>query len=138
MAVNEAGGIRTPTRRIKSPVCCRYTTTPSLVGDSVSNDFSPASLCSSVISRVARDGIEPPPPLYQNDMLPLHHRAAKVGREALESSSAVLQTAAKPSQLPTQRKKARCLGDTGLSGFPNQFLARRHQRKGIWAIGFAE
>ena len=47
------------------------------------------------------------------------------GREALESSSAVLQTAARPSQLPAQigfvvgvarsmrtRKKARCLGDT--------------------------
>ena len=48
-----------------------------------------------------------------------------VGREALESSSAVLQTAARPSQLPAQigfvvgvarsmrtRKKARCLRDT--------------------------
>ena len=38
----------------------------------------------------------------------------EVGREALESSSAVLQTAARPSQLPAQvvvveaRKKARC------------------------------
>jgi hypothetical protein len=30
-----------------------------------------------------------------------------VGREALESSSAVLQTAARPSQLPAQTKKAR-------------------------------
>jgi hypothetical protein len=29
-----------------------------------------------------------------------------VGREALESSSAVLQTAARPSQLPAQTKKA--------------------------------
>ena len=46
-----------------------------------------------------------------------------VGREALESSSAVLQTAARPSQLPAHvglfwgcpmwtRKKARCLCDT--------------------------
>ena len=49
-----------------------------------------------------------------------------VGREALESSSAVLQTAARPSQLPAHlefvvgvarsvraRKKARCLRDIG-------------------------
>ncbi len=28
LAMSEAGGIRTPTRRSKSPVCCRYTTTP--------------------------------------------------------------------------------------------------------------
>ena len=27
--------------------------------------------------RVARGGIEPPPPLYQNDMLPLEHRAVR-------------------------------------------------------------
>ena len=49
--------------------------------------------------------------------------SAQVGREALESSSAVLQTAARPSQLPAHvglfwgcpiwtRKKARCLSDT--------------------------
>lgn len=35
--------------------------------------------------------------------------AVQVGREALESSSAVLQTAARPSQLPAQKKKARHL-----------------------------
>lgn len=32
------------------------------------------------------------------------HAARKVGQEALESSSAVLQTAAKPSQLPARRR----------------------------------
>ena len=36
---------------------------------------------------------------------PLDERAVAVGREALESSSAVFQTAATPSQLPTQRKR---------------------------------
>src|SRR5688572_21280065 len=52
------------------------------------------------------------------------HRVRKVGREALESSSAVLQTAAKPSQLPARdqglgalatrpRKKARRRVDAG-------------------------
>ena len=34
-------------------------------------------------------------------------RVEPVGREALESSSAVFQTAANPSQLPTQKEKAR-------------------------------
>jgi hypothetical protein len=35
------------------------------------------------------------------------HRVRRVGREALESSSAVLQTAARPSQLPAQSSRAR-------------------------------
>ena len=39
----------------------------------------------------------------------------KVGQEALESSSAVLQTAAKPSQLPARKNKKRpgVTNDTG-------------------------
>ena len=37
-----------------------------------------------------------------------------VGREVLESSSPGFQPGATPSQLPTQTKKARRLGDTGL------------------------
>src|SRR5262245_34967160 len=40
--------------------------------------------------------------------------ARTVDREALESSSAAFQTAARPSQLPIQTKKARCRCDTGL------------------------
>jgi hypothetical protein len=45
---------------------------------------------------------------------PIDERAAAVGREVLEPSSAVLQTAAKPSQLPAQTKKARHLAMPGL------------------------
>lgn len=51
----------------------------------------------------------------------------RVGLEALESSSADFQTAANPSQLPTQdredtaaNEKARCRGDTGLGRWSPQ------------------
>ena|GEM_PF-5567486 len=43
-----------------------------------------------------------PPPLSSRGRIKIR---PTVGREALESSSAVLQTAAKPSQLPTQQKR---------------------------------
>ena len=41
---NRAGGTRTLTCRIKSPVCCRYTTTPMLVGRMRFNRVNIASL----------------------------------------------------------------------------------------------
>jgi hypothetical protein len=46
------------------------------------------------------------PRLERPESGPIDERASSVGREALESSSAVLQTAARPSQLPAQTKKA--------------------------------
>ena len=64
---------------------------------------------------------------------PIDERAVSartVGREALESSSAAFQTAARPSQLPTQTKKARCRCDTGLREAPFGFEAERQQRSG--------
>jgi hypothetical protein len=51
---------------------------------------------------------------------PIDERAA-VGREALESSSAVLQTAAKPSQLPTQQKRPVCRVTPGLGSHVRSF-----------------
>ncbi len=45
-APNGAGGTRTHTCRIKSPVCCRYTTTPCLVGRMRFNRVNIASLLS--------------------------------------------------------------------------------------------
>ena len=67
-----------------------------------------------------REGIEPSLPHYECGVVPLDHQCLlSVGREALESSSAVLQTAARPSQLPAQvvqektRKKPDVAGDTG-------------------------
>lgn len=53
-----------------------------------------------------------------------------VGREALESSSAVLQTAATPSQLPAQTKKAGHLATPGLEKRHLQVGCGRHKRNG--------
>ena len=66
--------------------------------------------------RVGPGGVEPPPGGYRPPVLPLNHgpdrrrgrsgrsgRSPEVGRVALESTSAVLQTAARPSQLPARR-----------------------------------
>ena len=66
------------------------------------------------------EGVEPSSGPYKEPALAVELRAigaggaTSVGREALESSSAAFQTAARPSQLPTQTKKARCRCDTGL------------------------
>ena len=55
-----------------------------------------------------------PEPIDERAVFCVRFLIRAVGREALESSSAVLQTAAKPSQLPTRgeslppQKKARC------------------------------
>ena len=60
---------------------------------------------------VGPEGLEPSPRWLRarhaaaNTWIP-RHTVQTVGREALESSSAVLQTAANPSQLPAQKKKA--------------------------------
>ena len=56
-----------------------------------------------------------------------------MGREALESSSAVLQTAARPSQLPAQQKKPGVDVTPGLysrdgMGHPSQAQGERRQR----------
>ena len=75
-------------------------------------------------------------PLDERGML-CAHRVRKVGREALESSSAVLQTAAIPSQLPalgsglSSTKKARCRCDTGLCVFPAEY-GQVSQAQGEW------
>ncbi len=79
----------------------------------------------------------------------LHSLCEVVGWEALESSSAVLQTTAKPSQLPAQialrwefalsndpkikaRKKARCLRDTEPSKL--KAIAKRVSQSGLKAL----
>jgi hypothetical protein len=60
----------------------------------------------------------PPTKAAENAALHMTLCDIKAGREALESSSAALQTAAIPSQLPTQNKKARHLVVTpGLASF---------------------
>lgn len=74
---HEAGGTRTPARLGKSQGCCRYTTTSQRSRCGVCRVPSVPSLfpvCGT--DPVARGGVEPPPPPYQSDMLPLHHRAA--------------------------------------------------------------
>jgi len=58
-----------------------------------------------------------------------------VGREALESSSAVLQTAANPSQLPAQQKRPGVAWRLALCGSKR---VRCHKRKGNSARDRAE
>ena len=64
-------------------------------------------------------------------------RRAQVGRGALESPSAALQTAAIPSQLPAQRKKPGVASDTGLLLIVPRALAKCHKRKGCPVSVFA-
>ena len=54
----------------------------------------------------------------------------EVGREVLEPSSAALQAAAKPSQLPAQQKKPDVASDTGLIAV-NAIGGRVSQAQGI-------
>ena len=65
----------------------------------------------------------------------------QVGREALESSSAAFQTAAKPSQLPAhvvvRARKNPMPCDTGLWLIPCE-STKRHKRKGIAGGVFAD
>ena len=71
-----AGRTRTLTLRIKSPLCCRYTTTPCEdVGAFESSKHLFSLLKSYEPKKVAWGGVEPPLPPYQSDVLPLHHRA---------------------------------------------------------------
>ncbi len=69
----EVGGIRTPAVRVKSPLCCRYTTTPSLVVRTVFFAVVHASLVLPVSSNshreIVREGVEPSFPLYRNGVL---------------------------------------------------------------------
>ena len=69
---NGAGGIRTPAVRVKSSLCCRYTTTPD---EGVAAFESLFALHVDLLRSIARDGVEPSLSPYQNDVLPLHHRA---------------------------------------------------------------
>ena len=63
---NGAGGIRTPTGRVKSSLCSRYTTTPNMVGVSVSVVVVRTSC---VLKKIARKGVEPLFPPYQSGVL---------------------------------------------------------------------
>lgn len=59
--------------RVKSSLCCRYTTTPSLVARTVSVAvvYSSLALLSSIesSSEIVREGVEPSFPLYRNGVL---------------------------------------------------------------------
>ena len=66
-----------------------------------------------------------PPPRLERPVSSADRRTGHdVGREALESSSAVLQTAANPSQLPAQRKRP------GISS--RRLASKRHLHRRAW------
>lgn len=107
-----AGGIRTLTVQVKSLQCCRYTTTPFgwlrvtvLIEGGVSSVYS--TMCYSNVPVVANGtGSRRQGNCGQetNSAASSQRTTLLVGRRALESLSTVLQTVAKPSQLPTRMK----------------------------------
>jgi hypothetical protein len=97
-----AGGIRTPAERIKSPPCCRYTTTPRGTWARVPA-FESGHRSPSFWYPVGMAGFEPALSWSLARRIPglSYIPIGEVGRVALESTSAAFQAAATPSQLPT-------------------------------------
>ena len=127
-----AGGTRTPTPRLKRPMCCRYTTTPRhshshsvplWASQARPAGFEPARqrfwkppappVAPVVCARGGESPVResnPPPRLEKQYPRPLDDGRAfpvtpaqGVGRVALESTSPPFQSGAIPSQLPARK-----------------------------------